>query len=71
MEKATIAYPASTDAQDRETLAAKLHELGECYGKIAESAMRRKDRYAVFEAVKAEREAHNRAYRVEKGLVRF
>lgn len=69
--KASIAYPQSSDASAREELATKLHELGECYAKLANLAMARDDRHGVYECVAREREAHNRAHRVEKGYVRF
>ena len=69
--KSSIAYTQSTDAAAREELSAKLHELGECYAKLANLAMAREDRHGVYECVAREREAHNRAFRVEKGYVRF
>lgn len=67
----SLAYPSSTDAEIREELATKLRELADCYGKAADAAMNRGDRHAVYECVSREREAHNRAHRIEKGYVRF
>lgn len=69
--KGSVAYPAATDARIREELAAKLRELAECYGKAADAAMDRGDRHTVYECVAREREAHNRAHRIEKGYIRF
>lgn len=68
---ASVAYPDSTDARDREELAQKLRELAECYAKLAERAMSRGDRHGVYDCVAKERESHMRASRVEKGYVRF
>ena len=69
--KAAAARPQPTDATTREKLVAKLRELADCYGELAEAAMARDDRHGVYECVKLEREAHNRAHRVEKGHIRF
>lgn len=71
MRAAKVAYPESSDANSRDELANKLRELADCYGKIAEAALRRGDRHSVYEAVKAERESLAKADRVERGHVRF
>jgi hypothetical protein len=69
--KSSVAYPASSDAEAREELATKLRELAGCYGKLAERAMAQGDRHSVYDCVSREREAHNRANRVERGFIRF
>ena len=69
--EASVSYPESPDEELRRELAVALEALATVYGKIAEKALRRKDRHAVYNAVKQERAAYEAARKAALGLTRF
>ena len=71
VNKVSVTFPESTDAEIREELTAVLTQLAEIYVKAAENAMRREDRFAVYESVKLERAAREAARKASLGLTRF
>lgn len=69
--KISVAYPQSTDAALREKIADQCFKLAESYREAARLAMERQDAEATFEAVKEARAFTTKAFRIEKGFVRF
>ena len=66
-----VSYPESTDEDLQQELVVALETLATVYGKIAENALRRKDRHAVYNAVKQERAAYEAARKAAIGHTRF